>query len=295
MLDDLDELRSFHRVLALGSLTAAALELGTSVAVVSKRLSSLERRTGTRLVTRTTRRLSPTDEGRDLFPRIERILEEIAAGEARLMGGKEEPQGLLRVSAPVSLGRRHVAPVAGEIVQRHVQLAVDLQLTDAVVEMVDSSIDIAIRIGAPRDSSAIMRKLADNRRVLVASPGFLDAHGRPATPAHASDLLALRYGPSNAPWRLVDMDGNTAEISTRTRLRTDNGDALHDWALAGLGVMLKSELDVASDLRCGRLERVLPGWTSASAPIFALFPSARHLPLKTRVFVEAMVARLTQA
>ena len=290
MLDSLTELRTFQRIAALGSLSAAARELGVGVAVVSKRLAALERRTATRLVTRTTRRLSPTEEGRDLLSAIDRILEDVASAEARLAGGLEEPFGLLRVSAPVTLGRRNVVPVLGAMVSRYSHLATELLLSDTVVNLVDQGIDVAVRIGAPDDSSAVMRKLADSRRILVASTEFLNEHGRPATPDQVSRLPCLRFGPSSGPWLLFGPDGDAVEIATRTRLRTDNGDALHDWTLAGHGIALKSAIDVAEDIRAGRLERVLDGWASASAPIYALFPSARHLSPKVRLFIDALAA-----
>jgi LysR family transcriptional activator of dmlA len=174
MLDDLNELRTFQRILACGSLSAAARDLGVGLAVVSKRLASLEQRAGNRLINRTTRRLSPTNEGLALAPHVDRMLEELAAAEARLASGWEEPHGLLRVSAPISFGRIHLIPLAAALIERYPRLDIELKLEDRVVDLTDEQIDIAVRIGQPRDSSAIMRKLADNRRILVAAPAYLD-------------------------------------------------------------------------------------------------------------------------
>lgn len=292
MLDDIGELRTFQRVLALGSLSAAARDLGLGLAVVSKRLATLERRAGVRLINRTTRRLSPTDEGLALLPHVERMLEEVAAAEARLASGQEAPHGLLRVSAPISVGRIHLAPVAADLIERHPHLSIELTLDDRVVDMIEGRIDLAVRIGQPRDSTAIVRKLADNWRILAASPAYLDRHGRPDAPADLESHNFIRYGDGGTAWPMQGPGGQIVEIDARSRLRADNGDTVYDWGLAGRGIMLKSQIELGADLRAGRLERVLPEWRNGPTPVYALLPSAQHLPIKTRVFLEAVAARL---
>ncbi len=288
MLDDLNELRTFREILTRGSLSSAARSMGVALTVVSKRLASLERRTGTRLINRTTRALSATEEGGRLLVDIERALDAIAAGEERLASGREEPVGTLRASAPVSFGRRHVAPVLAQLVARHPGLSIQLRLDDRLADLVSEGLDVAIRIGAPADSSAMMRKLADNRRVLVAAPTYLNRNGHLTSPAEAANHVFLRYGDNATPWRLIGPDGAVVELAAPARLQADNGDVVHDWALAGMGIMLKSELDVADDIAAARLERVLPGWHGGPSPVMALYPSARHLPLKTRVLLDGM-------
>ena len=292
MLSDLAELRTFERILTLGSLSAAARDLGVGLAVVSKRLATLERRAGVRLVNRTTRKLSPTEDGLALLAHTERVLDELAAAEARLASGREAPQGTLRVSSPISFGRLHLVPVAAALVARHPGLDIQLKLDDQLIDMIEARIDIAIRIGPPRDSEAIMHRLMDSWRILVASPGYLDRRGRPATPADFGGHDILRYDAAAGPWRLQGPDGATAEIEAIPRLSADNGDAVLDWALAGCGVALKSNVDVSAELAAGQLEQVLPDWRSTPAPIYALLPSARHLPTKTRAFLDATAARL---
>lgn len=293
MLGDLNELRTFQRILALGSLSAAARDLGVGLAVVSKRLANLERRAGVRLVNRTTRSLSPTDEGLGLLVHVERMLEELEAAEARLAGAHQGPQGLLRVSAPISFGRIHLAPVAAQLIERHPRLDIELRLSDQIVDLVDERIDIAVRIGPPRDSAAVMRKLTDNHRILVAAPDYLSRRGRPKTPADMEGHTWVRYGEGRDPVRLEGPGGAVADLPAPGRLRSDNGDAVHDWAVAGHGIMLKSSVDVIDDLRTRRLERVLPDWRSAPAPVYALLPSTRHLATKTRVYLEALATRLS--
>jgi len=294
VLDDLNELRTFQRILALGSLSAAARDLGIGLAVVSKRLAALERRAGARLVNRTTRRLSASGEGQALLVHVERILEELDEAETRLSSGQEAPRGRLRIGAPVAFGRVHVAPVAAQLVALHAGLEVDLKLDDTLIDLIEVRIDVAVRIGQPRDSTAVMRKLADNWRILVASPAYLDSAGRPRRPDDTAGHAFLRYDDGDAPWRLEGPAGLVAEIETLCRMRADSGDIVNDWALAGCGIMMRSQVDVAAELAEGRLERVLPDWQSAPAPIYALFPSARHLSTKVRVFVDALAERLRQ-
>lgn len=292
MLTDVAELRTFERILALGSLSAAGRDLGVGLAVVSKRLASLERRAGVRLINRTTRSLSPTEEGLALLGHVERVLDELASAEARLTSGQAEPYGVLRVSAPISFGRIHLAPVAAALTALHPRLDIELRLDDRLVDMVEGRIDMAIRIGEPRDSAAVMRKLADNHRILVAAPDYLARRGRPKTPADLDGHDLLRFGEGVEPWRLEGPGGTTADIDARPRLRADNGDVVHAWALAGHGIMLKSAIDVAADLRDGVLERVLADWRSSLAPVYALLPGGRQAPTKTRVFLDALAARL---
>lgn len=290
MLDDLNELRTLQQVLLCGSLTAAARTLGVSLAVVSKRLATLERRTGVRLVNRTTRSLSPTEEGERLLVEIDRALEALRQGEELLATGRDEPVGTLRVSAPVSFGRRHVAPMLGDLARRHPQLAIALSLDDRLIDVAGGAVDVAIRIGGGLvDTSAAMRKLVDNVRVAVAAPAYLDQRGRPLQPDDLIGHDLLRYGDAIAPWRLIDPEGSERLVPAPARMRVDNGDAVHDWCIAGHGIMLKSMIDVSDDVSTGKLERVLPEWTAGEMPIVALFPDRATMPRKTRVFLDAMV------
>ncbi|MDE1918224.1 MAG: LysR family transcriptional regulator [Sphingomonadales bacterium] len=292
MLDDLNELKTFRAILTAGSLSGAARDLGISLQVASKRLAMLEQRAGVRLINRTTRSLSATEEGARLLLDVERGLDAFAAGEDRLINGRDEPVGTLRVSAPVSFGRRHVAPVLGALVARYPRLFVSLKLDDRLADLVGDGLDVAIRIGPMEDSSAMARKLADNHRILIASPAYLNVAGRPEAIEDLHQHQFLRYGESSAPWTLFGPGGTRQTVGVPARLRADNGDAVHDWAVSGLGIALKSELDVAEDIGCGRLERVLPEWNGGDTPVVALYPSGRNLPLKTRAFLDAAVSHL---
>lgn len=295
MLDDLNELKTFRAILTAGSLSGAARDLGISLQVASKRLAMLEQRAGVRLINRTTRTLSPTEEGASLLIDVERALDAITSSEDRLVKGRDEPVGTLRISAPVSFGRRHVAPVLGALVALYPRLSVSLALDDRVADLVAEGLDVAIRIGPMEDSSTMMRKVADNHRILVASPAYLDIAGRPATIEELQRHQFLRYGIATAPWTLYGPGRARQMLVVPARLRADNGDAVHDWAVSGLGIALKSELDVAEDIACGRLERVLSDWDGGDTPVVALYPSGRNLPLKTRAFLDAAIRHLRYA
>ncbi|WP_241127642.1 LysR family transcriptional regulator [Novosphingobium terrae] len=286
-------MRTFVRIATEGSLSAAARAMGLALSVVSKRLATLEARTGTRLIARSTRRLSLTDEGARLFERAQRILAEIAEAEAMLTHGTLEPHGLLRVSAPVALGRAHVSPVCRDLARDHPRLSIDLQLTDRVTGLIDEGLDIAIRIGMPQESGLVVRKLVDNHRIIVAAPTYLASHGTPLTPEDLADHDCLHQGPG-AIWPLVGPEGRQVAVDAQSRLRCDNGEVWHDWALDGAGLAMKSWIDVAEDVAAGRLVQVLPAWRSPPAPICALLHARKLVPTRVRIFLEAMATRLRQ-
>lgn len=292
MLDDLNELKTFERVAACGSMSAAARDMGVSVAVVSRRLAMLEQRAGVRLINRTTRSLSVTEEGARVLAELSNALESLRQAEEILASGRTDVVGVLRVSAPVSFGRRHVAPVLRELVEQHPQLRVSLSLDDRLVDVAGGILDVALRIGVTHaDSTAAMRRMIDNVRILVASPGYLAKRGLPEAPGDLVTHDLLRFGDAATPWRLIGKDGE-ASVPSRARMRADSGDALNDWCLAGAGIALRSVVDVAPDLAAGTLQRVLPEWSGEDAPVVALFPARTTMPRKTRVFLDAMEAYL---
>jgi LysR family transcriptional regulator, transcriptional activator for dmlA len=294
MLDDITELRTFVKIVSAGSLSAAGRDMGVALSVVSKRLASLERRTDTSLIVRSTRQLALTDEGQRLFDRAQRILAEVDEAEAALSHGRVEPQGALRVSATVAFGRAHVSPVCRDLALAYPKISVDLMLTDRLVELIDERIDVVIRIGAPKDSDLIMRKLIDNHRIVAAAPKYLEQRGAPSSPEDLANHDCLLYNRSGlASWRLVHADGRAVDVEVASRLRCDNGEVAHDWALAGCGLIMKSWVDVAPDLATGRLVRVLPDWRSAAAPVCALFAQNRQMPTRVRLFLDAMSARMS--
>jgi DNA-binding transcriptional LysR family regulator len=279
MLNDIAELRTFVRIAAAGSLSAAAREMGLALSVVSKRLATLERRTDTVLTLRTTRRFALTEDGQRFLDRAQRLLAEVDETEVALANGRVEPGGVLRVSASTALGRAHASPVCRELIQAHPKMSADLVLTDRGVDPVDERMDVVIRIGAPRDFDLTMRKLIDNRRIIVAAPDYLRRRGTPTKPdelAQHDCLLFSRGAPTQ--WRLVHADGRVANVGVTSRLRCDNGEIAQDRALAGCGLILKSWIYVASDLAAGRVVEVLPEWQTPPAPSARYFGTNAKCP-----------------
>lgn len=287
LLDDLNELRTFQAILALGSLSGAAREMGLALTVVSKRLASLERRAGQRLIHRTTRRLRPTDEGIELLSYVDRALAELDAAELHLTNGNQEPVGVLRVGCPVSIGRTHLSRVVARLAERHPRLEAELQLEDWPIDLLSRRVDVAIYLGRLPDNSYVARKLVDNKRILVAAPAYLERNGRPRTPTDLRNHACLRWHDGREPWQLEGPGGTHLEIEVPSRLRSNSGDVIHQWCLDGYGIMFKSHVDLVADLAAGRLIQVLPQW-HADAPVCALLPTRRHLTPRIRVFLDAL-------
>src|SRR5258708_15740971 len=249
MLDDITELRTLVGVVGAGSLSAAAREIELALRVVSKRLASLERRTEARLIARSTRRLALTEEGQDLYERARRILAEVDEAEAVLTSGRLEPQGLLRVSAPVAFGRAHVSPVCRDLVLAYPKISIDLVLTDRMVELIEEGIDVVVRIGPPKDSRLVMRKLIDDYRIVVGAPEYLEHRGTPMTPADLEGHDCVHYRGVGTHWRLVDSGGQAIEVRAASRLRSNSGAGALDWALVRGGLVMSSWVDERPFLR----------------------------------------------
>jgi DNA-binding transcriptional LysR family regulator len=292
MLDDISELRTFVSIVGAGSLSAAARKMDLALSVVSKRLASLERRAEARLIARNTRRLALTEEGQALYERAQRILAEVNEAEAVLTSGRVEPQGLLRVSAPVAFGRAHVSPVCRDLVLAYPKISIDLVLTDRMVDLIEEGIDVVVRIGPPKDSRLVLRKLIDDYRIVVGAPKYLEERGTPMTPADLEGHDCVHYRGVGTHWRLVGSDRQAIEVRAASRLRSNSGQVALDWALAGCGLAMNSWVDVEPDLRTGRLVHVLQGWRSDPAPVCTLYPSNRQLPSRVRLFIDAMAGWL---
>jgi DNA-binding transcriptional LysR family regulator len=298
MSDRLADLGLFLRVFDLGSISAAARSLGISTAAASQRVQRLERALGVQLLHRTTRRLAATREGAELAARGRPLIDDLDALTAGLRGDAGEVSGVLRLTAPASFGRLYLSPVLPEFLARHPRLSIQAHLSDDVVDVVGRGLDIALRIGALDPSSLVARRLADDRRVLVASPSYLSRRGVPRTPSELArhDCLILN-GSAGAHdlWRLRDSRGRELAVRVTGRFESSLGEVLRDAAVAGLGVALHSEWLVCDDVRAGRLVRVLPGHTPPSSGIYAVTPPRRLMPERVRAFIAFLVEQFGAA
>ena len=287
MGDSLYEMSVFSKVVAAGSLSAAARDLGVSTAVVSRRLAALEARLGVRLVNRTTRRLALTDEGASYHEACIRILGEIEDADAAAAARRVEPQGVLKAALPASFGHLHVAPLVPQFAARYPKIQLVLSLSDRTVNLIEEGYDLAIRIGELEDSSLAARKLAPNRRVVCASPDYLKRHTAPRTPDDLQRHNCLTSTELHMNWEYKGPEGKRGAVRVSGHYACDNWEVLRDWALAGMGVALKSTWDVRRQLEDGSLVRLLPGYDfGPDVAIYAVYPHRRYLPAKTRVFID---------
>lgn len=279
----------------MGSFTAAAARMGLSKSAVAKTVGRLEERLGARLLDRTTRSLGLTAEGRAYYESCLAVLAELERAEALLAARRRKVGGLLRVSLPVSFGRMWVMPTLLELARLHDELELDVSFTDRNVLLVEEGVDLAVRLGDPGDPASLVgRRLGAQRAILCAAPAYLDARGRPRSPAEVAghDCLAFARDGRALPWRLRGADGAAAEVKIRPRHRIGHGEALREAALAGAGLALLPLWLVGDDLRGGRLEPLLADADEA-APIHALWPRAKDTAPKIRAAVDALLARFT--
>ncbi|TCS43175.1 LysR family transcriptional regulator [Reinekea marinisedimentorum] len=282
---NIEHLKLFVRLASTFNISQAGLELGLSPAVASAYLNKLEQNLGVRLLHRTTRKVSLTEEGKAFLPHAEEVLGSIEAARAAVGAGESSPGGTLRVTAPASFGRMHLVPALRSFMDKYPALNVDLRLSDAIIDMVEGGFDVAIRNAALKDSSMIARKLATDERILCASPQYLAEHGIPETPEDLKHHQCIHImGLENLNFR---SDKGTQTIKTKSRLRTDNGEAMRDACAAGLGISVNSKWSAYQLLAEGKLVQVLPDYPlDTDAAIWALYPSSRLLAPKVRVFID---------
>ncbi|UXH78112.1 LysR family transcriptional regulator [Roseateles amylovorans] len=287
-MDRLKQIESFVLVAAKGSLTAAAQAEGVAPAVMGRRIDALEARLGVKLLLRTTRRLSLTHEGSAFLEDCQRLLVEFDNAEASVSAGGIKASGHLRITAPAGFGRRHVAPLVPLFLARHPDVSVSLNLSDRVVDIVNEGFDCAVRVGDLSDSSLISMRLADNRRLCVAAPAYLQRAG---TPQHPSELmrhecLTLSSDASQTRGWAFRVDGEVQHLRPGGRLDCSDGQVLHDWCRQGLGLAWRSTWEVASDLRAGHLVSVLDDFAAPPNGIFGVLPQRKHLPLRVRLWID---------
>lgn len=293
----LENIRTFVRVYELGSMSAAGRDLRLSPAVTSSRISQLEDHLGVRLFQRTTRSLTPTEQGKSFYRGATDILESVERAEAQIVDITENPRGSLFVAAPLGVGRRLIAPLVPEFLKKYPEVSVRLRLTDRKVDLTTEGLDLAFFLGKPEDSNLKIRKIADVERVLCAAPAYLKKHG---TPMRGEDLvknghecLSLRFpGATEFRWLLTTEEG-PKRFRVEGRYESDDGDVLTDWALNGNGIAMKPVFEISEYLKNGKLIPVAKETPPEPIQMACLFTHRRGQDPKTRLFMEFVIERIT--
>ena len=287
------EMTFFSLLVRTGSLAATARELNVTTSAVSKRLSLMELRLGVTLMHRTTRRMSLTAEGEVYLDHARRILADIDDMERLVSHARSAPKGLLRVNATLGFGRSHIAPLISQFAKRYPEVQVQLQLTVNPPPLSEDAFDVCIRFGEPPDARIIAKKMGANRRLICASPAYLAKHGTPKVPADLAhhSCIGIRQGDeAYGIWHL-QFGKKIDTVKVRGNLSTNDGEIAVAWALAGHGVLMRAEWDIAKYLRSGRLQQVLENYQTSPADIYAVYPP-RH---QTAARVQAFVAFVSEA
>lgn len=292
-LPDLEGLAVFAKVAERRSFAGAAQELSLSKATVSKAVSRVEAKLGTRLFNRTSRRLALTEAGRSLVARAAHILAEGEMAEAEGLAQSVAPRGLIRLAAPMSFGLLHLAPLLPDFFAIYPHISIDLHLSDAMVDVIGDGFDAALRIAALPDSSLLARRLCDTPRFLIASPAYLERHGRPDHPLELEKHACLGYLLTPDLWRFTDGNGESVSVRPNGPLRVNNGDAMVPALLAGLGLAVLPEFIIAEPLRDGRLEKLLPSWTLPSGALHWVTPPGNPRPARLTALADFLAQRLS--
>jgi DNA-binding transcriptional LysR family regulator len=294
----LDNIRTFIRVYELGNMSSAARDMRISAAVASARISQLEEHLGVRLFQRTTRMLNPTEQGNIFYPGARKILEAVDEAEDEVNEVTLAPRGVLHVSAPLGLGRRLIAPNVAAFHAEYPLIKIRLRLSDRKIDLATEGLDVAFFQGVPEDSSLRIRKIADCARVLCAAPAYIAARGTPKTIAALRaehDCLNLRYpGAPEFQWPLQTKEG-VKRIDVSGPFECDDGDVLTNWALQGLGIIMKPLFEVAEHITEGRLVPVLPQHLPVPIQMACLYSHRRKQDPKARLFIDFMADRVTKS
>jgi len=295
-LPDLEGLAIFAKVVETRSFVGAAAELGLSKATVSKAVARVEARLGARLFNRTSRRFALTDAGRALAERAARILAEGEAAENDAVAQSATPRGRVRLAVPMSFGLRQVATLLPDFLAQFPDIAIDLHLSDATVDLVGEGFDAALRIGVMPDSSLVARRLCDIGRHVLAAPAYLARHGRPAHPLDLATHRCLSYAqpPNPETWHFSNDAGDNASVRPGGPLRVNNGDALMPALLAGLGIAALPDFIAGDAIADGRAEIILPGWRMPQGALHFVTPSAGPRPARVEALADFLVKRLAR-
>ncbi|WP_417721109.1 LysR family transcriptional regulator [Salipiger sp.] len=291
----IESLKVFVRTVDLGSITSGGRDLRLTPAVASKRIKELEARLGVRLFNRTTRSLGLTEVGRVFYEQAKTVLASVEEAEAVVANFSETPRGALRVTAPLGVGRRIIAPLVPEFTATYPEVQVQMRLSDRLVDMLGERLDVAFFLGTPKESNLKLRQIAQCPRVLVAAPEYLAARGVPETPddllGHHHNCLLLRYPRSPEYFWQLGTENGTRRLDVEGAFDADDGDVLTDWALAGHGIANRPRIEVAQHLVAGALVEVLPETPPLPSSFGYLFPHRKLQDPKVRLFVDFMAAR----
>nr|WP_312477459.1 LysR family transcriptional regulator [Achromobacter ruhlandii] len=295
-MDALSDLAFFSLLVKHGNLSAAARELGLTPPAVSTRLAKLEQRLGVRLLNRSTRRVSVTQEGELYLAEGSRILADLQALERSVSSSRAQPQGLLRLNATFGFGRAHVTPAISDFARQYPEVEVQLRLTDRPLNLIEEGFDAAVRFGDLPDARLTARKIASNRRLLCASPRYLETFGEPRTPGELQRhrcIVVRENDVAYGTWRL-ESGSRTETVKVRGPVSSNDGQSALEWALDGHGIVMRSEWETAALLRAGRLRQVLTDWATPPADIHVLYPERLNLPAKTLAFVDFLAQRFAR-
>jgi DNA-binding transcriptional LysR family regulator len=294
-LPDFEALAIFAKVVELRSFAAAAGELALSKATVSKAVSRLEERLGARLFNRTSRRLALTDAGQRLSERAARLLTDGEAAESEVLAQSTTPRGLLRLAVPMTFGVKVVAPLLPEFLKTYPEVAIDLHLSDATVDLIGEGFDAGLRIARLPDSSLIARRLCPMPRYTVAAPAYLKRYGRPTHPMHLADHRCFGYAYlSTTVWQYTNASGEEVSVRPAGPLRVNNGEALMPAVLAGLGIADLPEFIVGDAIASGKVEVILKGWKQPEGAVHLVTPPGGPRPARVEVLAEFLVKQFAR-
>jgi DNA-binding transcriptional LysR family regulator len=289
-MDRIDAMQAFVAVADLQGFAPAARKLGLSPSGVTRLIAALEHRLGARLLQRTTRSVTLTDAGARYLERAKSILADVEEAETSIQDERSRPSGRLVISAPIGFGRLHVSPVVSEYLKRYPEVSCDLRLSDRMINLVEDGVDLAVRIGHLADSSLVARHVGEMRRIVVASPRYLKAHGEPKTPEVITSHQTIQFGAMTAgpDWRFV-RDGSEIRITPEPRLTTNSADAAIQYAAQDGGLTRVLAYQAADAIKRGRLKIVLAKFEQAALPIHIVYPTSRLLSAKVRTFIDLVI------
>jgi DNA-binding transcriptional LysR family regulator len=286
-MDRIDAMQAFVAVADLRGFAPAARKLGLSPSAVTRLVAALEERLGARLLQRTTRQVALTDVGARYMERIKRVLADVEEAEGSVQAERTRPSGRLVVSAPLGFGRLYVSPVMSTYLKRYPEVSGELRLSDRMINLVEDGVDLAVRIGHLADSSLVARQVGEMRRIVVASPAYLKAHGEPKTPGAIASHATIQFGVTAVPpdWRFV-VDGKEIRVAPTPRFVTNSSDAALQYAGQGGGLTRVMFYQAAEAIKARRLRIVLAKFEPPPLPIHIVYPTSRLLSAKVRTFID---------